>query len=87
MERIYLSPPDVGELEECYVGRTSTCANTTATMPTMLDATLDSWAKRSERDREQSRLAARQAFERFAAGQPPNIIELGLRAVARNTGK
>jgi glycosyltransferase involved in cell wall biosynthesis len=46
-------------------------------------AVLDRWAELGDEDRARSRVAARQAFERFASGQPANIIELGLLAVAR----
>lgn len=45
-------------------------------------AELDRQAERGEAGRAQARVAARQAFDRFAADQPPNIIELGLEAVA-----
>lgn len=44
-------------------------------------AELDRQAELSEAERAQARVAARQAFDRFTAGQPPNIIELGLEAV------
>lgn len=50
-------------------------------------AALDHWAARGQEDLARSRIAARRGFERFAAAQPPNIIELGLRALAKRESK
>ncbi len=50
-------------------------------------AVLGRWAELNEHERAQARLDAREAFERFTAGQPPNIVELGLRAIAEDGGR
>ena len=43
---------------------------------------IDRWSMLTAEERAAARLASRRAFDQFAATQPPNIIELGLQAIA-----